>query len=181
MVSKTCTIILKSGARKDEPCGAPGYAYNVFKKQVCCRRHNTMNEEQVRRSRSNVLCNYTPGLCLGFSNEEIDIAVRERLDPDPIGDLNIHTLKGYINMRLIPPVMLEEMPIVGMADRSGYGEHFDRASLAKIIKETCEYIYSRPDCYTWDPDVSIDKLVLKKIWYNYHIGQYIIDIHIQSS
>lgn len=173
-----CTVVLKSGVNAGETCPNKACFYHPVRKEYYCKRHNKFTKEETDRialKKSCVLCVYDPPLCLG---DDIDEAMK-KIKPDDIGEAYIkEVLNGYINMRFGYPFLYEEMPLVCMSKLSGFGDHFDRASLAKCLKETIEYIMSRPDAYTWNPDATLDKLCLSSIWLDKFIGQYIVDLHL---
>lgn len=174
---QVCTVFLKSGPHSGSPCGRKITCYNPVTLECYCKRHNKLTadeEKRILQENGTVLCLYEPPLRL---RDDIDQAMLS-VNPDPIGEAYIKFLNGYINWRLGYPFLNDEMPLVSMSRLCGYGNHFDRNSLAKCIKETIQYILTRPDAYTWRHGVSLDNLVLKKIWYDKFIGQYIVDLAI---
>lgn len=170
-----CTTLVKSGTRAGERCGCSGYVLNPFTKEWSCKRHNKLSETDIDRLRSDVLCHYYGGLRLA---DDIDAATAV-LPPDPIGDENIKWLKGYINVKIEGPILYESLPLVFMSKLQGYGEHFDRASLAKCLKSTLEYIFTRPDYYVWQDGVSIETIYLMRIRYSTYYGKFIAEFELR--
>lgn len=173
----TCQVLLRSGPRNGEHCGCQAYTRNPLTGEYYCRRHNKLTPTQMTRLRSNVLCDYGPdGLCLGAP--DLDEAVAA-LPPDPIGDENIKVLKGYINVFIGTPILYEELPLVFMSKLQGFGDNFTRADLAKCIKSTLQYIFTRPDAYAWPEEVdttTLSNIYIKRIWYNNERSKFFTDL-----
>lgn len=175
--TRNCMAIIKSGARVGEVCNCQPFIYNPFLEEWHCKRHNKLNASQVSRINSTVLCTYEGGLRLG--ELDIDAAVAA-LKPDPIGEYNAKTLKGYINVKIGEPVLFEYLPLVFMSNLQGFGEHFDRVTLAKSLKTSLEYILSRPDIYAFKEGAGIDNVYLTRIWWSAYYGRFIADLEVRN-
>lgn len=155
-----CSTLMKSGNRSGSVCNATAFVYDPFKKAWCCRRHNKMSEEQTRRCRSEVLCNFEPG------------------KPDPVGELNIESLGGYINVYAGAPVFRQTIPLVYMAHLESRGV-LDRQAVVDGLMDSLQYMLSRPDIYERAPgyvNVDICDVQIKSISWVAHLQRFIASI-----
>ena len=125
-----------------------------------------MTKNEIDRINSYTLVNYGKD-GLSFDDMEKDI------EPDPIGECACKLLKGYINVRIGSPILYEDLPLVYMSNIDGYGEHFDRMSLAKCLKSTIEYLFTRPDIYTIQPNTTMSNIRLMSIRYDTYYGHFV--------
>ena len=167
-----CTVTLKSGAKRGTTCHSKACFYNPVTKEFYCKRHNKLTPDDINRINSSNLCIYDPPLCL---KDDIDEAIK-KIKPDPVGEVYCRYLKGYCNWRLGYPFLSDELPLVSMSKLQGFGEHFCRASLAHCVKETIEYILTRPDAYVWRSDLSLDNLAIKRFYFDHFLRQYRVEL-----
>jgi hypothetical protein len=164
-----CCVIIKTGARRGECCGKHTEIMNPMSRLYFCKTHLKNIGEM------DTLCTYgSTGILL---SDDCNQAV-QALPPDIKGEDNIKLLKGYINIRIMEPFVEHEVPLVFMSKLEGYGEHFDRASLAECIKSTIEYFISRPDAYVLQPGATLDNIRLMSISFNMHYYQFIANIRV---
>lgn len=168
MTDHKCNTVLKAG----RVCGSRAKFYNPMKQEYYCSRHNTLSSDEVKRINSNYLCQYGKD---GLAFYDIDSHF-ESIEADPIGDEAIKLLKGYINIRIGSPLLFESMPLVYMSKIQGYGDNFDRKSLAKCLKDSIEYILSRKDIYAIQSDVDLFNLRLMSIRYDTYYGHYVAEL-----
>ena len=109
----------------------------------------------------------------------IPLANIEIVDEDPIADINIKTLNGYINIKVGWPVFVRgETCSLALMSRICYDtEHFSRFTLAQELRKAIEYFISRPDVYNLS-GIQLEQMKLDRIIYDSTYGIFIANISI---
>lgn len=148
-----CCAQLKSGPRRGQPCGKRGIVQEG--EDWFCGRHapNVDGHENIPLPRQppprpqmarNVLCEFKPN---GIPLADVDL-FDLLVEPCEESEKRLKLLKGYINIRIGEPVLLNDntLPFVFMSHLSGE-EHFNRKLIAKKLSKNVEYVLSRQDVY----------------------------------
>lgn len=171
-----CTETLKTGANRGSTCPAKACFYHPVTKEFFCKRHCKLTPTELDRISGGDLCIYDPPLRLhGDIHENM-----KHVGPDPVGEVYCRYLKGYCNWRLGYPFLFYELPLVSISKVQGFGENFSRETLAICVRDTIEYILSRPDAYEWRSDLDLTNLAIKRFYYERYQCQYHVELVILS-
>ena len=173
-----CCAILKSGPRVGLPCNQPAVTVDRIpgnRGQPYCRRHAHQTINTGGRRPANLLCSFdriAEGVAEGAAKgvlirDLLDLATANTLiPPKPEDEPYLEQLRGYINLRVGPPLLFEgTIPLVLFTEGTlqGHGPPFTAVLLAHELAKSIAYILSRPDVYILAPNASLETLRLLRI------------------
>lgn len=166
----TCEFVLRQGARRGEACGKNALSVSL-NGHWYCRRHHDFHVD----SSSPHILTPSPSLRCGVlvsyaSDEHRGVPLADVYDwsyeTSPQEETCLRHLNGYLNFKLGTPVFVEgeSLPLVIMAKHLGK-DHLTKKDIAVHVKETIDYILTRPDVYAI-AGYAVQEMILKNIRYD---------------